>query len=113
MRRLVNDSRDVAKVAVSIPPGDSLEVSEALADQLTGQASSLRDDPSGSRSAELSEAIAAEAEAREAQRLADEAARNGTQLVSSEPIIGNAQNLGRPKKAARKAAKKAAPPADG
>ena len=34
MRRLVNDSRDVAKVAVSIPPGDSLEVSEALADQL-------------------------------------------------------------------------------
>lgn len=105
MRRLVNDSRDVAKVAVSIPPGDSLEVSEALADQLTGQASSLRDDPSGSRSAELSEAIAAEAEAREAQRLADEAARNGVVVEVEEPKPA--------RKAARKAAKKAAPPADG
>jgi hypothetical protein len=102
-RRLVNDSRDVAKVTLTIPAGDSLEVSAAVADQLVGQ-SNLREDD-GSRAAELTEAITAEAEAREAQRLADEAARNGVALTE-EPKP-------EPAKRARKASKKASPPADG
>lgn len=34
LRRLVNDSHDVAKVSLVVPPGDELEVSEDVAAQL-------------------------------------------------------------------------------
>jgi hypothetical protein len=45
LRRLWNNSKQPSKVQVAIPPGDVLEVSEALAEQLAAQDPHLQDAP--------------------------------------------------------------------
>lgn len=86
LRKLHNNSQDVARVALVIPPGDELEVSEAVAGQLQAGSGQLQDGPAPQ--ALLDELASQAAERERAERERAEGAENAARRSAGLPLVG-------------------------